>query len=162
MSTQITRYSEISSCDHLSSANTKSFPVKYIVSDFLSNATTTTFRANSLKFFCFFFNLKQMTLEKIMKQNQHNKELKPHIPKLYKGRKFSMRIIGVGSKLTFHKKKAGKYLKKKMTQHGLSCRKQPLPISDHSGVIFWVVAYRKFDCKCFHSVNLLRRALVLL
>lgn len=60
-----------------------------------------------------------------------------------------MRIIGVGSKLTFHKKKAGKYLKKKMTQHGLSCRKQPLPISDHSGVIFWVVAYRKFDCKCF-------------
>jgi len=38
-------------------------------------------------------------------------------------------------------KKAGNYLNKKMTQHGLSCRKQPPPVSDHSGMIyFWVVA----------------------
>lgn len=61
-----------------------------------------------LEFEIFFFNLKQMTLWQIMEQNLHN-ELKPHIPKLFKRRKFSMRIIGVGSKLTFHKKKKSNF-----------------------------------------------------
>lgn len=32
------------------------------------------------------------------------------------------------------------------TSYGLSSRKQPLPVSDHLSLTFWVLVYSRFDC----------------
>ena len=38
-----------------------------------------------------------------------------------------------------------------LSQYGLGSRKQPPPVIDYIGLLFWVVAYRRFNCILFLS-----------